>query len=145
MPKKISFDTGLEEYDINGASVWFNPTDMAFVERVFNLFNAMDAMSEEYNAKMDSVVDPDGLFTVYHEMEAKMRGMIDDVFGEPGVSELIFPGNNSVFGLSGGLPKWANLMLAIIDEMDASFAREKKLTNPRLKKYTDKYRTRAGK
>ena len=32
-----------------------------------------------------------------------------------------------------------NLMLAIMDEVDTTFAREQKATNPRIQKYTKKY------
>ena len=41
--------------------------------------------------------------------------------------------------LSGGLPLWANLLLAIMDEMDESVSREIKLSDERLAKYTKKY------
>ena len=45
----------------------------------------------------------------------------------------------SIYAIADGLPIWANLMLAIIDEFDASFVAEKKKTNPRIQKYTKKY------
>lgn len=143
MPNIIQLETGFSEYDINGVTVRFNPTDLSFCERVFSTFDTMDGMQEEYNAAITAAQDNAAVFAVYHDMEDKMRGMIDDVFGDH-VCEAMF-GRMSVYALAGGLPIWANLMLALIDEMDASFAREKKLTNPRLKKYADKYRKRAGK
>ena len=45
----------------------------------------------------------------------------------------------NVYALSDGLPVWANLMLTIMDEIDTTFAREQKATNPRISKYTKKY------
>jgi MoxR-like ATPase len=38
-----------------------------------------------------------------------------------------------------------NLLLALMDEMDAALVREQKASNPRLKKYLDKYQRRGGK
>ena len=36
-------------------------------------------------------------------------------------------------------PVWCNLMLAVMDEIDTTFSREQKATNPRIAKYTEKY------
>lgn len=137
----IQFDTGVVDYDINGAvTVRINPTDLSFVERVFSTFDAMDEKQESYNAAIEAEKDPAGVFRIAREMDAEMRGMIDDVFG----AEVCAPvfGRVSVYALSDGLPLWANLMLALIDEMDVAFAREKKATNPRIQKYTAKYKKR---
>lgn len=145
MPNIIQFNTGAVEYDINGTKVLINPTDLAFVERVFNTFDTMDKMQEEYQASIDKAGnDAEALFAVYREMEDKMRGLVNEVFDEPDICGSLF-GRVSVFALSDGLPLWANLMLALIDEMDTAFAREKKLTNPRIKKYTAKYQMRGKK
>ena len=136
----IQFETGAVEYSINDrATVLINPTDLSFVERVFSVFDRMDEKQEEYNTAIQNA-DEKAVFGVYREIEEEMRGMINDVFGAE-VCQDIF-GNMSVFALADGLPLWANLMLALIDEMDVAFAREKKATNPRIKKYTAKYNKR---
>ena len=141
MPNIIQFDTGAVQYTINDkVTVTFNPTDLAFVERVFNIFDHMDEKQEEYTAAITKAEKDAEVFHIYHEMEDSMRAMIDDVFGEEVCADIF--GNVSVYALSGGLPLWANLMLALIDEMDVAFAREKKATNPRIKKYTDKWKKR---
>jgi len=140
MGNVIKFDTGLVDYDINGTTVKINPTDLAFVERVFDTFDRMDARQEEYSAAINKETETKGVFEVLHRMEADMRGEINGVFSAE-VCGGIF-GNMSVFALADGLPLWANLMLALIDEMDVAFAREKKATNPRIKKYTAKYEKR---
>lgn len=141
MANIIQFETGAVEYSINDkTTVRFNPTDLAFVERVFNIFDSMDQKQEEYNQAISKAENDATIFQVYREMEGAMRGMIDDAFGME-VCQDVF-GSMSVFALSDGLPLWANLMLALIDEMDVAFAREKKATNPRIKKYTAKYQKR---
>lgn len=138
MPE-IKFDTGLIEYNINGAAkVAFNPTDSAFVERLFNTFNELDKKQEAYKAEVENLTDKVKIFDVARKRDAEMREMIDGVFGAP-VCDAIFGGMNC-YALADGLPVWCNLMFAVMDEIDTSFAREQKLTNPRISKYTAKYR-----
>lgn len=43
------------------------------------------------------------------------------------------------YAIANGLPVWCNLMMAVMDEIDTTFTREQKLTNPRISKYTAKY------
>ena len=69
--------------------------------------------------------------------------MIDDVFSQP-VCAALFGGMN-VYAFADGQPVWCNLLLALMDEMDAALVREQKASNPRLKKYLDKYQRRGGK
>ncbi|MBQ9720270.1 MAG: hypothetical protein IJV64_06200 [Oscillospiraceae bacterium] len=64
--------------------------------------------------------------------------MIDGALGA-GCCAAVF-GTMNVYALAKGLPVWANLLLAVIDEIDTTFAREQKATNPRLEKYLKKYR-----
>lgn len=137
MPE-LKFDTGLVTYNLNGVcEVSFNPTDSAFVERLFNAFDTLDKKQEAYKAEIDKTADKKEIFEIARERDAEMRSMIDEALGVP-VCDALF-GNMNVYALADGLPVWCNLMLAVIDEIDTSFAREQKLTNPRISKYTSKY------
>lgn len=139
MPE-IKFDTGLVVYDINGqCQVSFNPTDSAFVERLFNTFDTLDQKQEAYKAEIEKMGDKRKIFEVARARDAEMREMIDGVFSVP-ISERLFGGMN-VYALADGLPVWCNLLLAVMDHMDSAFAREQKRTNPRIAKYTAKYHT----
>ena len=82
------------------------------------------------------MADKKEIFAVAKEMDSEMREIIDSVFGP--VSESLF-GSMSTYALAGGLPVWANFFLAVMDEVDTTFAREQKATNPRVQKYTAKY------
>lgn len=136
----ILFDSGLVEYNLNGkCKVTFNPTDMSFIERIFSVFDTLDEKQEAYKADIDGK-DGKEIFDIARQMDTEMREIIDSVFGED-VCEPLF-GEMSVYAVASGLPIWANLFLAIMDEMDSAFAREKKLTNPRIQKYTAKYSKR---
>lgn len=134
----ILFDNGLVEYNLNGkCKVVFNPTDMSFIERVFDVFDTLDEKQEAYKADIEGK-DGKEIFDIAHQMDAEMRDIIDNVF-ECEVCDALF-GGMSVYAVASGLPVWANLFLSVIDEMDSAFAREKKLTNPRIQKYTQKYK-----
>lgn len=134
----ILFDNGLVEYNLNGkCKVVFNPTDMTFIERVFDIFDTLDSKQEAYKADIEGK-DGKEIFDIARQMDAEMRDIIDTVF-ECEVCDALF-GSMSVYAVASGLPIWANLFLAVMDEMDSAFAREKKLTNPRIQKYTQKYK-----
>ena len=66
-----------------------------------------------------------------------MRAMIDETLGAS-VCDALFGGMN-VYAMADGLPVWCNLLLAVMDEIDTSFAKEQKRMNPRIAKYTAKY------
>lgn len=137
MPE-IKFETGLVKYKLNDTcEITFNPTDSFFVERLFNVFNKLDEKQESYKAEIERTADKKEIFAVTRKCDAEMRAMIDDVLCAP-VCDALF-GCMNVYALANGLPVWANLMLAIMDEIDTSFAREQKLTNSRISKYTAKY------
>lgn len=135
--KALSFDTGLVKYNINGAfELSFNPTDSAFVEGLFNTFDELDKKQEEYKAEIQKAEKRE-IFAIARRRDAEMRGMIDTALGAP-VCEAVF-GSMNVYAMADGLPVWANLLFAIMDEIDTSFAAEQRRTNPRLEKYTKKY------
>lgn len=137
--QELRFETGLVSYSLNGeATVSFNPTDSAFVERLFNTFDALDKKQDAYKAEVEGVTDNREIFNIARRRDTEMRAMIDDVFGQP-VSAAVFGGMN-VYAMAEGLPVWCNLMFAVMDEVDTSFAREQKATNPRLQKYLNKYK-----
>ena len=137
--KELSFDSGLVTYSLNGkCEVSFNPTDSNFVERLYSAFEELDKKQEGYKAQIEKMADKREIFDFARERDAEMRSIIDGVLGAP-VSDAVFGGMN-VYAVANGLPVWCNLMLAIMDEIDTTFAREQKATNPRIAKYTAKYK-----
>ncbi len=138
MPE-IKFDTGLVTYDLNGkCQVTFNPTDSAFVERLYNTFDELDKKQDAYKAEIERVGENKEIFEIAKKRDAEMRKMIDGVFEAP-VCDALFAGMN-VYAMADGLPVWCNLMLSVMDVIDDSFGREKQKTNPRLSKYAAKYK-----
>lgn len=126
---------------VGEVTVTFNPTDMSLIERVFSTFDMLDAMQEEYGEKISNLTDYTEVFEIAKKIDKDMKNAIDRAFEQPVCDELLKSCN--VFMLADGLPVWANIMLSIIDLMDETFTAQKKATNPRLQKYTAKYK-RAG-
>lgn len=136
----IRFDTGLKTFDINGAvEVCFAPTDMAFIEKVYSAMERMDKKQEEYKAIFEKASDAE-VFDLVRQMDADAREEINSIF-DTDICTPVF-GKMNVFTVADGLPIWANLVLAIVDELDGAFAEEKKKTNPRIAKYTAKYKNK---
>ena len=144
----IQVESGIKEYPIKlydeqePVIVRFNPTNMIFIEKVFQTFDEMDAIGEEFNKKIQSVgEDWKRLFELTKEAEQEMRGKINAVFSKD-ICTPLFGEYESVYAAGDGLPIWANILLAIIDEMDGAFVKEKEKQNPRIQKYIAKYSKR---
>lgn len=136
--KELNFDTGLVTYSINGkCELSFNPTDSTFVEKLFNSFDTLDKKQETYKAEVEKTANKREVFETARKMDEEMRDIINEVFGFDVCAPLF--GEMNVYALADGLPVWSNLMLAIMDEVDTTFAREQKQTNSRISKYTKKY------
>ena len=133
----LNFDTGVVKHSINGKyEVEFNPTDVAFAERLGKAFDDLERKQEAKRQEIESASASE-VFDLARKWDAEMRDVIDGVFGGPLCASVF--GETSVYALANGMPLWANLMLAIMDEMDAAIVREKKATDPRIQKYTKKY------
>lgn len=136
--ENLVFESGIREFNVNDKCVIrFNPTDLNFSEKLINTFNSLSEKQESYKARWEKTADYKEVFALASEMDAQMREAIDDVLGV-GTSNALFSDMN-VYAMANGLPAWANLLLAIMDEIDTTFVREQKLTNPRISKYTKKY------
>ncbi len=137
---EINFADGVKSYTVNGIenAVSFNPTDIAFIGALYDAFTNLDRQQDAYRAEASQMPDKRKIFDIARKRDAEMRGVIDSLFGEP-VCEKIF-GRRNVYSMADGLPVWANFMLAVIDEADATFATEQQKTDPRIAKYTEKYK-----
>ena len=137
----IRFETGVVTYSLNGVfEVSFNPTDSAFVKRLFDAFDYLDKKQDAYREEVEKIADKKKIFEISEARDKEMREIVDGVFNAP-VCEAVF-GYMNVYAYANGLPVWCNLMLAVMDEIDTSFAREQKATNARITKYTQKYKNR---
>ena len=136
--RELKFSDGIEEYRLNDrVSVRFNPTDVDFLEKLSSTFEKLDALQEETRKSRETITDDREVFPVARELDGKMRAVLNDLFGKE-ICEPLF-GSMNVFASSGGLPVWANLMLAISDEVQSSMSSELAAREKRIEKYVKKY------
>ena len=136
--KELNLNLGVEEYLLAGkVAVSFNPTDMNFLERLSRAFSELDALQEEVRSSREKITDDREVFPIARELDGKMRGILNDLFGKE-ICEPLF-GSMNLFASSGGLPVWANLMLAVTDEVQGALQGELAAREKRIAKYVEKY------
>ena len=136
--KQFQFSDGLEEYSLNDrVTVRFNPTDASFLERLSELFSRLDALQEEVSTLQDSTPEEE-VFPLAKSLDARMRDLLDGFFGTT-VCEPLF-GSMNLFASAGGLPVWANLLLALTEEVESAMQGELSAREARIAKYTEKYK-----
>jgi len=122
----LQFDNGVKEFDVNGkATIRFNPLDTAFFQKVVALFEKCE------NLTKNSDNTPEGI----QILDQKIKSEINAVFGD---ISAIFDGVSSV-AIAGGLPVWANFIIAVIDEIDETIKKPIEYS-PKVQKYLDKYK-----
>ena len=127
---ELRHDTGVQEISINGkVTVLLNLTDIDFIERVFNAFDAMDKQQDKYQAMLAGENDAKKIFAAARAMDGEMRELINGLFGFDVCTPLY--GTMNTYAMADGLPVWCNLMLCLIDNMNDTFTAEKKKTNPK--------------
>ena len=137
--KTLIVDTGLEEYRLNDrVTVRFNPTDVGFLEKLSAAFRKLDELQDQVRASRESITDDREVFPVARELDARMRAILNELF-DTDICTPLFGGMN-LFASSGGLPVWANLMLALTDEVETSMSSELAAREKRIEKYVKKYR-----
>ena len=136
--KQLQFSDGLEEYSLNGrVTVRFNPTDASFLERLAELFSSLDALQEEVSALQESTPEEE-VFPLAKSLDGRMRDLLDGFFGTPVCGPLF--GSMNLFASAGGLPVWANLLLALTEEVEAAMQGELSAREARIAKYNAKYK-----
>lgn len=136
--KELQFDTGSVSYSIGGKmEICFNPADPVFAERLYGAIDDLGKIQDEYAKKGEGIQDPKDAFDIRRERDRKMAEVLDNLFAAP-VCDTVF-GGMSLCAFANGFPVWLNLMLAIVDEVEAAAGNIQKLADPRIKKYTEKY------
>lgn len=151
MENVIKFDTGIREFNILGVvTVSFCPTDLNFAETVFQALEDIGNYYSDYQEKSEKISqNPDDnaankeMFELGREADQTIRERINSLFGKDICTPTI--GYGSILSPAGGFPIWANIIFMLIDLFDDELVKEKEKTNPRIKKYTEKYKRSARK
>lgn len=142
--RELSFDSGVVSYSLNGkCEVSFNPADRAFVERFYNAFDQLGKLQESYAKKAEERQEAADAFSLARQRDGEMERILDGLFGAP-VCASVF-GDMSLCAFAGGFPVWLNLMLAVLDEIEAGIGDIQKQADPRIAKYKAKYQRYAAK
>lgn len=143
--KTLTFDDGIVEYDINGkATARFNPTDTAFIERMWRTFSDLEDKQSQLQAEVDEIGEIEDdlergerMIAYLKERDADMRKTIDELVGE-GVADALFNDMNC-YAIADGVPVWINFMFMIADEIYDNLSKSESQAKPRLDSYSDKY------
>ena len=142
--KELVFDSGVVSYSLNGkCEVSFNPADHAFAERFYSAIDEMGKLQDEYAKKAEALQDPAEAFSLARRRDEEMQKVLDGLFNAP-VCEAVF-GTMSLCAFANGFPVWLNLMLSILDEIEANIGDIQKQADPRIAKYKAKYQKYAAK
>lgn len=135
--KTLKIETGKKDYDLGGkVTVSFCPTDLDFVERAFNAFKTAEAAQVETEAELKGA-DAEALFDIARKRDGEMREIVNSLL-ETDVCTPLF-GTMNTFARADGMPLWANVIMAVLDQCYDELPDEEKATRARIKKYTKKY------
>lgn len=118
-------------------TVKFNPTDTLMAKRIYEAFEDFDDLATNYSHNIDGAKNAQELFKITDELEREMRKRLDLLFQKNISDDLL--GEVSCCASVDGAPIWVNILLAVFDKMESSYAEERKLSSEKIKKYTDKY------
>ena len=130
---EIKVNTGLVDYDLGGkVTVSLNPTDVMFGDKLFDAIDELCNISDEPLPD-----DTKEMLTVLLDRDKRAREIIDNLFGKEVCRPLY--DTISVFAIADGLPLWANLLIAILEQMQTGAEKRYAEVEKKIKKYTAKY------
>lgn len=140
---QLTMNNGVKAYAVNGIenALYFNPLDADFAKRILDAIPKCQKIMENKQISTDD--EAEVLFAKLREADKEIRAAIDEAFGQP-LCEKIFT-ETRVTALADGFPLWLNLILAVVDEIDASISRVDKQSSEKLQYYTGKYMKKYGK
>ena len=134
----MNINTGVQDFNLaDRVTVRFNPTDMVFIDR---LKTAMDNCVAREEALQDELKGNDDVMVMLKASsaaDADLAQYINELFGLDVVTPLCE--GVSVRAWADGMPIWANILMAILEVVDASQADQLKASQKRIEKYTKKY------
>lgn len=135
--EELTLDDGLVCLSINGkCETIFNPTDLGFIEKLFDVFDSLERRQKDLEARINDS-EPRAVFQIAREADAEMRELIDGLMG-PGTCAALY-GDMNVYSRAQGLPVWANLLFSVMDRCETETVTQQKQMRPALEKYTAKY------
>lgn len=138
MAKKMIFDEGFKEFNINGDPnrvIRFNPTDISIIERAQKV---KKEIGEEVK-KLDKleINDDEAVAKAVEEVNKIIKEKINYIFGSD-VSEAVF-GVQSPLASANGVTLAERFIAAAIPIIQKEIEDEDKKSKARMSKYTERY------
>lgn len=130
----INIETGVKTFTINNDEtkvIKFNPSDMGLLHRIEESIKAVEKESKKYeDMQMDGTTEKKLSNFIYKQ--------IDYIFNS-NVSEVVFEGTSPLTTIN-GVPYYFKFIEAVKPIIEEEIIKEKKASEERIKKYTDKYK-----
>lgn len=137
--KKLNFDTGIQEFDVNGTGVLrFNPSDPNVYNRFFEAKTRIEQLAKEYTDKVPEAagtqLDEQGWpveksFAFMKEIDSKVKAELTAAFGAENDFDAIFNGINLFAGTKSGsmpLTNFLNAVMPIIESGAKTYSETQK-------------------
>lgn len=114
--KKLIIDTGVQEFDINGKILRFNPADINVFKRLMDARDKITGIEQSLVEKAQNIAEGNLGATVIHlmaEADAEMKKVLRDIFGSENDFEEIFAGVNLMAVATNGERVITNFLAAI--------------------------------
>lgn len=103
MKNKITFDSGVRQYEINGRAVLrFNPSDPALYKRFKEMADYLSSLEKEVAEKSETATNGMDMVDLLAEYDGKVKEKLRYVFGLENDFDEIFDGGNVMALASNG-------------------------------------------
>lgn len=127
--QQINFDTGLQEFKINGGgSLWFNPSDLNVYSRFMDAIEEIRKVETKLEEKVKALAaEGTGVdfLQLSKEADKEIKRILTEVFGNRNDFEEIFGGANVMSPTGNGemvLTNFLNALKPVIEKGARSFA-----------------------
>jgi|GEM_PF-674698 len=140
----LNLDIGLKTFDINGdpeRAISFPPSDSVFISRLYDGFEKIEDYHQTLQKELTEAEGTPEVLDIGREADNAIKAILNGMFSDynDNASDIVF-GKLSSVGVAGGVPLWAGLIIAVLEECDGYAVKQSTITNPRLKKLLAKYK-----
>lgn len=110
---QLNVDLGIEEFDLGGAVLRFNPADPNLYARFLDLEPRLEALQRELAQGTDQATDAAGLMKLLEETDRQFKDLLTQVFGGQNDFSRLLQGVNLLAVTGNGLSVAENLLAAL--------------------------------
>lgn len=137
MSKKLVFDDGIREYEINDNGVLrFNPSDPNVYDRFCSILKELQEIEKEYEQKLSGLIaeqeqkddfeQSEAVLAAMHEYDVRIKGRLSHVFGAQNDFDVLLGGVNLMAIGRNGERIVTNLLNALMPIMESGIREQAK-------------------